>query len=204
MTEQTDSLQSKSQAADKIDNVIKRDDCNSWLEEADSTLSSGDYLRYVKKNGRINIEWGNKEFSRTLKHDFDCGAAPAWIPTIRWTTPGYIGLRYGCGSPCWGTIILPLNSRDSVVERMYDLQRELGRNLIVYLGGKDYDRLTIENWATGEKQEIKTEITCESEFLGYCIDSLGFVNDNLFIKWDESAGQRDTKKERSNLVKLEI
>jgi hypothetical protein len=103
-----------------------------------------------------------------------------------------------------GTIILPISSGDSVVERMYDLEKELSKHLIVYLGGKDYDRLTIENWETGEKQEIESEITCESAFLGYCIDSLRLVNDKLFIHWDKSAGQRETDKKKSNLVKLEI
>jgi hypothetical protein len=190
--------------ADTNDKASTRDNCNSWLDEADSTLSTGDYVKYIKENGRIKIEWGNGNFKRTLGHDFDCDAAPSWIPTIRWSTTRYIGLGYGCGSPCWGTIILPISSRDSVVERMYDLEKELNKNLIVYLGGKDYDRLTIENWVTGEKQEIESEITCESAFLGYCIDSLRFVNDNLFIQWDKSAGQRDTDKKKSNLVKLEI
>jgi len=61
--------------------------------------------------------------------------------------------------------LLGISTRDSVVERMYDLEKELNKNLIVYLGGKDYDRLTIENWVTGEKQEIESEITCESAFL---------------------------------------
>jgi hypothetical protein len=141
--EQTDSLQTNSRTADKVDNV-KRDYCNTWLDEADSTLANGNYVKYIKENGRIKIEWGSTGFSRTLKHDFDCDVAPSWIPTIRWTSPKYIGLGYSCGSPCWGTIILPMNLRDSVFERMYDFEKELDRNLIVYLGGEDYDRLTIE------------------------------------------------------------
>ena len=172
LTENSDSLQSKSVTVDTIDKESTRDNCNSWLDEADSTLSTGDYVKYVKENGRIKIEWGNKDFKRTLGHDFDCDAAPPWIPTIRWSTTTYIGLGYGCGSPCWGTIILPISSRDSVVERMYDLEKELSKNLIVYLGGKDYDKLTIENWITGEKQEIESEITCESAFLGIALTHL--------------------------------
>lgn len=204
LTGRTASLESKSQTADKIDSIGKRDNCNTWLDEADSTLSTGDYLKYVKNNGRIKIEWGNEDFRRMLKHDFDCDAAPSWIPTIRWTTSKFIGLGYGCGSPCWGTIILPLNSRDSVFERMYDLEKESERNLIVYLGGKDYDKLTIENWVTGQKQEIKTRMNCESAFLGYCIDSIGFVNDDLYIRWIRSAGQRETKNSKVDLVRVEI
>ncbi|UII18967.1 hypothetical protein [Fulvivirga ligni] len=87
---------------------------------------------------------------------------------------------------------------------MYDLEKELSKNLIVYLDGEDYDRLTIENWVTGEKQEVKSEVTCESAFLGYCIDSLRLVNDNLFIQWDVSAGQSDTEIKKSDWVKLQI
>jgi hypothetical protein len=203
VAEQTDAMRPKTQSENKSNNVIRTDNCNSWLDDADSTLSSGGYIKYMKGNGRIKIAWGNKVFSRTLKQDFGCDAAPSWIPTVRWATPEYIGLGYSCGSPCRGTVILPLNSHDSVVERVYDLERELSRNLIVYPGGEDYDRLTIENWVTGEKQEIRTEIICESTFLGYCIDSLKFDIDNLFIKWDESAGQRNTKA-KGDLIKLEI
>lgn len=200
-----DSLKrSETNTAGKIDNATGKDDCHAWLSDADSTLSTGDFLKYVKENGRVRIEWGSKNFRRTLQSDYDCDAAPSWIPTIRWTTSKHIGLGYGCGSPCWGTIILPLNSKDSVIERMYDFEKELDRNLIVYLDGEDYDRLTIENWVTGEKQVIKTKISCESAFLGYCIDSLKFVNDNLYIWWDESAGQRNAKKEKTDLIRLEI
>lgn len=203
-TKQTDSIHVTSETVDQVENAVKSDDCNAWLDEADSILSTGEYVKYDKENGRIKIKWGSTDFTGTLKHDFSCEAAPHWIPTIRWATSEYIGLGYGCGLPCWGTIILPLNSKDSVFERMYDLEKEPERNLVVYLGGKDYDKLTIENWVTGEKQEIKTWITCESEFLGYCIDSIRFVNDNLYIKWDESAGQRDNKKEKVDLVRVEI
>ncbi|HEY3404449.1 MAG TPA: hypothetical protein VGK59_13765 [Ohtaekwangia sp.] len=202
--EQTDSLQSISETVDQVDEVVKKRDCNSWLDEADSMLSTGAYLKYIKENGRIKIEWGSQNFKRTLKYDFDCDVAPHWIPTIRWTTSKHIGLSFGCGSPCWGTIILPLNARDSVFERMYDLEKLPERDLVVYLGGKDYEKLIIENWATGKKQEIKTTITCESAFLGYCIDSVRLVNDDLYIKWDESAGQRDNKKEKVDMVRVEI
>ncbi|WP_333820722.1 hypothetical protein [Ohtaekwangia sp.] len=203
-TEPADSSRAISEIVDQVDNKIEKDNCNAWLDGADSTLSTGDYLKYIKENGRIKIKWGSKDFTRTLNHSFDCDAAPHWIPTIRWTTSKYIGLGYGCGSPCWGTIILPLNSRDSVFETMYDFEKNLERSLVVYLDGEDYDKLTIENWATGEKQEIKARITCESAFLGYCIDSIKFVNDDLYIKWDESAGQRDNKKENVDLVRVEI
>ena len=52
---------------------------------------------------------------------------------------------------------MPLNSKDSVVERMYDIERELDRTLIVYLGGEDYDRLTIENWVARRETRDKNK-----------------------------------------------
>jgi len=199
LTEQTDSLtQADTNKSDKTDNTVRSEDCHSWLK--DSVLSTGDFVRYIKDNGKVKIEWGNKTFKRRLERNYTCKEAPSWIPTIEWTTKNYVGLDYGCGSPCWGAIILPLNPTDSVVERMYDFDQDIDRNLIVYLGTDDYNVLTIENWKTGKKQEIDAKITCEPAFFGYCIDSLKLNRDGLFVQWING----DEKKIRADNIKLEL
>jgi|GEM_PF-2912975 hypothetical protein len=199
LTEQTDSLiHADTNKFDKADNTISNENCHTWL--TDSILSTGEFVRYIKDNGKVKIEWGNKTFKRTLKQGYDCDGASSWIPTIEWTTRNYIGLDYGCGSPCWGTIILPLNPTDSVFQRMYDFDRDTERNLIVYLGTDDYNVLTIENWKTGKKQQIDARITCEPAFFGYCIDSLKLNRDRLFVQWHNV----DEKKIRTDNIKLEL
>ena len=175
--------------------------CNDWLR--DSALVSGDFVRYIRDNGVISIKWGNKKFERVLSKQYNCKHAPHWIPTIEWSTPQYIGLKYGCGNPCWGLFILPLNSIDSVIERMYDFDVDSQRNLIVYLADDDKS-LNIENWKNGKIQTLKPKISCEPAFLGYCIDSIRFVNDVLYIKWDELDGHGNTKRKKVDLIKLEI
>lgn len=196
LTEQTDpSAQADTIKFDKADNIASNENCHTWL--TDSILSTGDFVKYIKDNGKVKIEWGNKTFKRTLNQDYDCDGR---IPNIEWTTNSYIGLEYGCGSPCWGTIILPLNPTDSVFERMYDFDRDTKRNLIVYLGTDDYNVLIIENWKTRDKQEIDTKITCKSAFFGYCIDSLKLDRDRLFVRWSNG----DEKNIRTDNIKLEL
>lgn len=199
-TAQADSLKQSVTEFDKAENNV-RNDCHEWLN--DSTLSTGAFVRYSRQNEKVKIEWGNKNFKRALKHDYNCATAPSWIPIIAWTTTNHIGLDYSCGSPCWGTIILPINLTDSVIERMYDFDKELDRSLIAYLDGENYDKLTIENWVTGQKQVVEKKINCESMFWGYCIDSLRIVNDKLYIRWDESAGQKPVKK-KIDVIRLDI
>jgi hypothetical protein len=161
----------------------KQDDCHVWLADSDTTLSTGEYIKYLNEEDKVKIEWGNKTFKRTLKNDYDCEGAPSWVPTIRWSTSKYIGLKYGCGSPCWGTIILPKNEKDSIVERMYDLQIDTLNNRMVYLDNDSYDKLIVENFETGERTQINYKFECKAAFTGSCIDSLILNKDKLIIKW---------------------
>jgi hypothetical protein len=185
----------------KKDFEANQDDCHVWLD-SDTTLATGEFIKYLKEGSRVKIEWGNKTFKRMLKNDYDCEGAPAWIPTIRWSTSKYIGLRYGCGSPCWGTIILPLNNKDSVIERMYDLEIDKLRNRIVYLGNENYDKLIVENFETGEKRIIDYRFECKAAFAGSCIDSLILTKDMLTIKWVDWSNDGQEKKIRTEEFKL--
>jgi hypothetical protein len=183
-TDQTDSskVADNSTKADFEDNAYEgQDDCNTWL--ADTTLASGDFVKYIKQNGRVKIEWGNNHFKRILKNDYDCEGAASWVPTIRWSTSKYIGLKYGCGSPCWGSIVLPKNSKDSVFERMYDLEIDTIRNRMVYPDKETYGKLIVENFETGQKMNIDCKFECKAAFIGYCIDTLILSKDMLTIKW---------------------
>jgi hypothetical protein len=178
--EQPDSLNLADNSTKK-DPEDKPGDCHGWL--ADTTLSSGDYIKYLKEDGRVKIEWGNKTFMRILTNDYDCEGAPSWIPTIRWSTSKFIGLKYGCGSPCWGTIILPLSDKDTIIERMYDLKIDASTSRMVYLDNKTYDKLIVENFETGRKININYKFECRAAFAGFCIDSLILSKDMLTIKW---------------------
>jgi len=79
LTEPTDSLtQADAIKFDKADNIISTENCHTWL--TDSILSTGDFVNYIKDNGKVKIEWGNKNFKRTFNQDYSCTGAPSWIP----------------------------------------------------------------------------------------------------------------------------
>lgn len=158
-------------------------DCHLWL--ADTVLSTGYFVNYVNEHGNVKIQWGNNHFKRTLEKDFDCDGAPSWVPTMRWSTSRYMGLKYGCGSPCWGSIILPTNEKDPVIERMYDLVTDTLTNRIVYLNNESYDKFVVENLATGTVISVDYGFDCKAAFVGYCIDTIGLDNDMLFVRWVE-------------------
>jgi hypothetical protein len=199
--DQTDSLSLADNSA-KTDFNDKQEDCHVWLADSDTALSTGEYIKYLKEEDRVKIEWGNKTFKRILKNDYDCKGAPSWVPTIRWSTSKYIGLKYGCGAPCWGTIILPKNEKDSIVERMYDLQIDTLNNRMVYLDNDSYDKLIVENFETGERREFNYKFDCKAAFTGSCIDSLILNKDMLIIKWVEWSNdgkKKNIKTEEFNL-----
>jgi hypothetical protein len=199
--DKTDSLNVGDNSA-KTDFEYKQDDCHVWL--ADTTLTTGEFIKYIKEDGKVKIEWGNKTFKRILKNDYDCEGAPSWVPTIRWSTSKYIGLKYGCGSPCWGSIILPINSKDSVIERMYDLQVDTLGNRVVYLDKETYDRLVVENFRTGQKINIDYGFECKAVFTGYCIDTLILNKDKLTIKWVDWTNDGQKKMIKTEEFKLDI
>jgi hypothetical protein len=173
------------------------------IEIEDYISPTGDFVKYHKNNGRIKIEWGNKQFTRTLKNDFNCSQPLTGIPSVRWTTSSYIGLGYSCGSPCWGLIILPMNQTDSIFERMYDLAIDTKNNQVVCLDNEKFKQLTVENWKTGKKTEIKIKVSCESAFPGYCIDSVKIQNDELYVRWKELSKGKEDGKVISEFIKID-
>jgi hypothetical protein len=186
----------------KADIEDGQDDCHVWLADSDTTLLNGEFIKYIKKDGKVKIEWGNRTFKRMLKNDYDCEGAPSWVPTIRWSTSKYIGLKYGCGSPCWGTIVLPINDKDSTIERMYDLEIDTLNSRMVYLDNENYDKLIVENFETGQKTTINYKFECKAVFAGSCIDSLILNKDMLTIKWVDWTNDGQKKITRTEEFKL--
>jgi hypothetical protein len=182
ITEKTDSLKIANNSIN-TDIKTKLVDCKAWLDY-DTVLSTGAFIRYIiKENGKVKIEWGNNTFKRTLKNEYDCEGAPNWIPTLRWSTSKNIGLKYGCGSSCWGTIILPINNNDSIIERMNDFLIDTLGNRTVYLDNTTYDKLVVENYETGDKKNIDFKFECKAAFIGFCMDTIILNKHLLTIKW---------------------
>ena len=105
------------------------------------------------------------------------------MPTVRWFNSKYIGLKYSCGSPCWGTIILPINDKDSIIERMYDVEVDAYNNRLVYIGDENYDKIIVENFSTDKKNIVEHKFDSKGAFLGTFIESTRLTKNTLTINW---------------------
>lgn len=194
--------QKVSHAENLIEHSSTSEDCHPG--RTDTVLTTGHTLKYLRDNGRIRIQWGNDSFNRSLQDDFSCDIADARMLRIEWSSAEFIGLRYGCGNPCWGIKILPLNPSDSVIERMYQLDVLPTKNLLAYLGGEHYDILTIENLIDGKKQEIKSTFKCGSAFQGYCIDSVKLSEKTLKVWWNDLDSNGKSRKKTMDEIQLAL
>ena len=53
-TDQIDSLDEAENSA-KTDFEDKQDDCYVWLADSDTTFSNGEFIKYLKRDGRVKI-----------------------------------------------------------------------------------------------------------------------------------------------------
>ena len=160
-------------------------DCIEPFSSYDTITTNGNYIKYLVKEKSAKLEYGNENFNRVLPELYSCEIADARVPKFKWDNNDFICLGYGCGSPCWGVLILPLNSKDCVRKIMYDKAWDPGKNILVYIGGPEYENLIVENIKTKMSQIIEISKKCSSIFLGYCIDSVAIRNNELYYRFVE-------------------
>jgi hypothetical protein len=163
----------------------QNDECVKHFSFYDTISVNGNYIKYHVKNNNVTIEFGNQTFHRFLKDKITCDIADARIPHYIWDNNEFICLEYGCGSPCWGVLILPLNSKDTIRNIMYNLAFDPTNNLIAYLDNSNYDKIVIENLKTKVRQVIEFTKSCNDAFIGYCIDSISIRNNELYYRFAE-------------------
>jgi hypothetical protein len=176
--------------------------CNGLIPSYDTLTVNGNFVRYQSMKDSFIIEYGNKNFKRFLPDKYDCDIADAHMPTLRWENKNFIGLGYGCGNPCSGIIVLPLNSNDNIKWFMYVLAYDFENNLIVYLGNEDYDKLVIENLRNGKRRLINFEDSCSSAFWEYCIDSISISDKELYYRIAEPNRFDKNKKLKEYRIKF--
>ena len=169
------------------------EDCLTQYSGYDTVSSNGNFIKYHLKyeyltkyhikNNYVSLEYGNRSFHRFLKEKFECQTADSRIPSLEWDNNDFICLRYGCGSPCWGVLILPLDSTDSARNIMYELAFNTPDNLIVYLDNDHYEKIVVENLKSKVKQVIEVPLKCDAAFLGACIDSISIKNKELYYRF---------------------
>jgi hypothetical protein len=147
----------------------------------DTISSSGNFLRYRMKENSIWVHWGNDSVSRW----WDTKTTPDWFRySLDFEMKNFLALRAGCGSPCWTITLLPLSQNDSVQEYHFDLAHDSKNNLICISGGNDC--LTILSALTKKKTEIHLDSIQPWVWPGGTIDSISFVNEQLFVRWKTS------------------
>lgn len=169
-------------------------DCGEWFSSYDTITLNGNYLKYHMQGKVAQMEYGNNHFQRYLPEEYSCDLSDARIPKFKWDNNDFICLKYGCGSPCWGVKILPLNINDSIRNIMYDLAWDPGNNILVYLGEPDYNSFIIENLKSKTRQKVELSQKCDETFLGYCIDSISVNKKELYYRFAITNNFDDNKK----------
>jgi len=178
-------------------------DCLEPFSAYDTVSKNNNYVKYHVINKSATIEYGNNSMHRYLNEKYSCAIADARVPHFEWDNKDFIGLRFGCGSPCWGTIVLPLNLTDSVRVILYNLDVDPKNNIIVYLGGENYDKLIVENIKTKSKQIIElNKKNCSAAFIGYCLDSVSINEGELYYRFIEQDNVAKDRKMTEYRIKI--
>ncbi len=152
-------------------------------------------------NGKSgSIQWIQNGKSKILRNAFYVKERDVvGYPRFERESQDYIVLRYGCGSPCWIEIFLPLykNGNPTIIEDpfVYDL----GIDRVAGPGGINGTFMEILNLRTRKKQSFYPD-SCTSAFIGYCIDTAYFEGNKFVYYWNAQAtfdNRRSAKNKKS-------
>lgn len=174
-----------------VANIVKEkplDSCQ-WIDLTKKITPAGNYIAYERfDNFKYRIVWGNKNLKRILADTLYCDAPPVAKPHFEKENKNYIMLRFGCGSSCWGSIYLPLNTYQKVTRVYYEYATDLDHHLVAALALDETKTfIAVHNLKTSKVQEIKLEKECESAIPTYCLDSLSIIGKNLYFRWTADA-----------------
>ena len=149
--------------------------CIEPFETYDTITVNGNFIKYHVSNDKAHLEYGNHDFQKFFPKEFDCDIADAWVPKLKYDNKDFMLLHYGCGSTCWGLILLPLNPIDKIRDIMYDLAYDPETTSLVYT---DNENLLVENITTKEIKTIKLP-QCGAANMIYCLDSVSIRKSEL-------------------------
>lgn len=172
------------------------DDCIKQYSIYDTVSINGNFIKYQLKhkyiteynvkNDYIAVEYGNKSFHGSLPDKYECQTADSWIPKFEWDTHDFMILTYGCGSPCWGILVLRFDSVNPIRNIMYDMAFDYENNLVVYLDCDNYSSIIIENLKTSQARRIEFPFKSDhGEFIGAWIEDVSIKNDKLKYKYSD-------------------
>ncbi len=193
-SEQNKTKQKNKKVSKEQVKLSQTNDCLEQFSRYDTTSANGNFLKYHVDKNSASIEYGNKTFKGSLPEQYDCQIPDSWIPRFILDTKDFMILRYGCGSPCWGILVLPLNSADPVKNIMYNMAFDTDNNLVAYLECDSFTSLIIENLKTSQTKRIEfTFKTDHGEFIGYWIDSISIKDHKLYYQYSDPNDNNERK-----------
>ena len=173
--------------------------CVEPFEAYDTITVNGNFIKYHVKNKKVELEYGNHDFIKFFPGDFDCDIADAWVPKFKYDNKKFMLLHYGCGSPCWGLILLPMQNEGKIRRIMYDFAYDQETTNLVYT---DNENLLIENLTLGSVKVIKLP-QCDAANMVYCLDSVSITKSELKYQFYSPNRLDDKPIKNSFTVKLE-
>jgi hypothetical protein len=149
----------------------------------DSTLNAIN-LRILWNKEGIVLEWKYKEKQQKLilNKDIHVGYVNTELITpFTFITADLFAIRFGCGSPCWYDILLPLNG--GYAPEKVDYLMYLDNNFYVKLGDDNYS-VIIVNYKQKRSYKVKIRIPKNWEsrnggFLPAMVDYIKIKNDTI-------------------------
>lgn len=156
------------------------------------TTPQGKIIDYhFVKNSRIYfLQWGTKNSLRTHPDTLTLDDRSVRNPVYVAEGKDYIMMEYGCGSPCWVGLFLPIDKNKPPIEIHEYQAYDLANNLVAYFNPNvNKPEIIVENLKTGKQQAISVNNTCVSAFPGYCA-TINIKNKTLHYYWSPSAAEK--------------
>ena len=183
--------------------IGQSNDCLKQYSWYDTLTKNGNFIKYHKMNDFVTLEYGNNSFHKILDIQFPCQTADSWIPHLEWDNNDFLALKYGCGSPCSGVWMLPLDTANQVRNIMYVMAYDSKTNLIAYLDNATYLFLIVENLKTCQRKKIEFPFkTDHEEFIGYWIDEVSINGNKLYYKYSDPNVDYDKRKPKEVIIDL--
>jgi hypothetical protein len=168
----------------------------------DTLTPGGTALKYaVDSNNRLVITLETKKFKRSFSGS-DLPQQGSYLFKNEWTN--FVGLRNTCGNSCWTLSLLPLTRKGPVKNYDYDIASDTKHDLLFGKKSLEGNEYYVANIRTAKKKKIVLTNLFGQGLPGNGIDSVSFVKEGLFVKWEVVSGGKGKGKSRSEVFKYKI
>jgi hypothetical protein len=186
-------------------NTIRLSDQQALIKKIktlDTLTPLGNSLTYsLDTSNKIVITVQNKHYHRSYKSS-QFSEPGMYVFKNEWKN--FIGLQNKCGPTCWTLAVIPLTKKGRLCTYDYDLVSDAAGNRLLckkHFEGNVYYVMNIE---TGKKKVITLAGLSGQGFIGSGIDSVVFVKNGMYVKWEVSGGSGKNGKTKTEVFKLNI